>query len=122
MLAVLCFILTAVPIPYDAAESGLGYPGDGLGLAPTPVVVSPIGVGSRPSSPRGAPTSRDAHRPWIPTLPAVAIAAAGTAIPPARRRRDREPLYVLVHGNGGSRSDFDPLLRAMDVAALTIRS
>jgi pimeloyl-ACP methyl ester carboxylesterase len=33
-----------------------------------------------------------------------------------RRKRDDEPFYVLVHGNGGSADDFDRLLERLDVS------
>ncbi len=115
MLALLCFILSAVPMPPAAAESVVGNPGDGLGLAPTPVVTSPVAVGSRETRALRTPPTRDHRKPWVPPVPAVAIAAAGAPLSPSRRRRDHEPIYVLVHGNGGSHRDFDPLMRAMEV-------
>jgi pimeloyl-ACP methyl ester carboxylesterase len=34
----------------------------------------------------------------------------------ARKRRDDEPFYVVVHGNGGSADDFDVLLDRLGVA------
>ena len=91
-----------------------GSPGDGLGLAERPVVSSPVtpagsGGGRHPWNAQGSPRGVGI---------AAALAATGLLAAASSRRglgRDHEPFYVVVHGNGGSAEDFDPLLDLMDV-------
>lgn len=79
-------------------------PADGLGLQPPP-------VSSRSADlPRSRPSV-----PWsIPVGGAVATATAAAAV--AARRRRTDPVYVVVHGDGGSPADFDGLLFHMGVS------
>ena len=89
----------------------MGAPGDGLGLVSGPVVGSPLtssGTPLRGSTPRNT---------QIPGVAAALAAGVGIVALSARaaRRRDDEPFYVIVHGNGGDAEDFDELLEHMGV-------
>jgi len=86
-------------------------PGDGIALDPVPPVVSPIDLPQGAGSPPGSPVPLG-----FGALAAVGVLGAGV-VADRRRRRSMEPLFVLVHGNGGSASDFDPLLAQMGVDA-----
>ena len=96
--AVVIGLLLAVP---GGAPVEPTVPGDGLVLAPTPVVRSPIrlpepGGSSVPGGFGGAV--------------GIAAISGGAILLQSRKKRDDGPLYVLVHGNGGSSSDFDLLV------------
>lgn len=91
-------------------------PADGLVLDDPVVVSAPVRLPTftipAPTEPiHGAPTLPD------PMDTAMAVATLLTAGTVWRRRRDDEPFYVIVHGNGGSAADFDGLLAAMEVPA-----
>lgn len=83
-------------------------PGEGLGLAPNPVL--------RTATPLSTPNpgSGPANGPVVP-LPLAAAAGAAATATGYRRRRD-DPLVVVVHGDGGSPSDFSYLVREIGVA------
>jgi hypothetical protein len=89
-------------------------PGDGVALDPVPTAVVPVDL---PQAPGGSP------RPAFP-LAAGALATAGVLgagmVAERRRRRSMEPLFVLVHGNGGSAEDFDPLLEQLSVETFSV--
>ena len=106
------------------AEQEPASPGDGLGLAPQPIAVSPVGLPEVPSDDLAlsqASAGRHAHDPrphpgpWVPVPLGVAAAVGAAFSTPRRAHRADEPLYFLVHGNGGSADDFDPLLDLMGV-------
>ncbi len=86
--AVVVGLLLAVPIGAPAEPT---VPGDGLVLAPTPVVRSPIRLPDRGGSslPGG-----------FGTAVGIAAISGGAILLRARKKRDDEPLFVLVHGNG----------------------
>jgi hypothetical protein len=91
-------------------------PGQGLGLAPKPTVLSPVALpGGSPfgtsSVPRTFPFGRGAG------LGGALGGAMGGAMLVIRRRRTKssEPLYVVVHGHGGSKDDFSELLADLGV-------
>lgn len=106
MLSVVVFgLLLGVPVGVPVEPA---VPGDGLVLAPTPVVRSPIRL-----------PERDGFRVPGGFGSAVGIAAisGGAILLRSTKKRDDEPLYVLVHGNGGSSSDFDLLVERLGVAS-----
>lgn len=83
-------------------------PGDGIGLAPNPIV-RPVGRhGATGTAPNGS--SRAPSMP-IPVSIVTGAAALGVGY---RRRRD-DPMIVLVHGDGGSAGDFRYLVRKLGV-------
>lgn len=92
-----------IPTPVDGA-----VPGDGIGLAPNPVIRS--ADGSTFPEPRPA-------RPVLPmSIPFVAGSAAalsGSVV--FKRRRNDDPLVVVVHGDGGSPESFEYLTTAMGI-------
>ena len=96
-------LATQLSIP---ATSDL-VPGDGVGLSSVAPAVSPVDLdfpGRRP-----IPGSR----PYgYGLLGAVAVAGGAMAV---RRRRSNDPVYVLVHGYGGSPQDFDLLLERLGI-------
>lgn len=83
-------------------------PGDSLGLEPPPVVSS--GAGTEGESPIGL------RLPAGFAGPSSALIGGAVAVGVARRKRDDDPIVVVVHGNGGAGTDFDGLLRAMDIS------
>lgn len=99
MLTFLVAILAAgAPI-----ATGDLVPADGLGLAEGVVVTAPPSPADEPRLP-----------PWsAPVGIAGSVTALGAA---AVRARRKEPVYVLVHGDGGSPEDFDLLMYRMGVA------
>lgn len=97
-------VLVALSSPY--ASEGPIAPASGLGLAETPIVRS----GARSDSAE----TPNRSVPW--SVPFGALGASGAAVAGAvavRRRRD--PVYVIVHGDGGSADDFERLLFRMGV-------
>ena len=99
-----------------ASPPDLGAPANGLGLAERPAVSSPFASpGTGAKAVVGTPIRGGrAADPWAPSAVAVGAAGALLAVRSARRKDD-EPFYVVVHGNGGSAEDFDPLLDRMGV-------
>lgn len=92
-------------VPVDVPTEP-GAPGDGLVLSPTPIVASPIRL----------PESRTpARRRGLGAALGIGAIAGGAVFTQARRRKDDEPYYVLVHGNGGSAEDFARLLDRLGV-------
>jgi len=86
-------------------------PGDGVALDPVPPVVSAVDLPQR----AGSPSDPGPTVPWgFGAMAAVGALGAGIRSS-RRRRRSSEPLFVLVHGNGGSASDFDSLLEQLGV-------
>ncbi|MEN8239123.1 MAG: hypothetical protein ABFR53_07980, partial [Actinomycetota bacterium] len=57
----------------------------------------------------------------VGALAAVGALGAGV-VADRRRRRSMDPLFVLVHGNGGSAEDFDPLLEQLSVESFSVVS
>ncbi len=108
-------ILLAITL-MTASPPDLGAPGNGLGLAERPVVASPVAPsGALPDSTGpSSPGGRRGVAPWAPSTVAISGAVALMAVQHTRRRDD-EPFYVVVHGNGGSADDFAQLLERMDV-------
>ncbi|MCZ7533377.1 MAG: alpha/beta hydrolase [Acidimicrobiia bacterium] len=98
-------VLMSVPIP--TALDG-AVPGDGIGLAPNPII--------RSSSASTTPGPRPS-RPLFPTsIPfAAGTAAALGASVVFKRRRNDDPLVVVVHGDGGSPESFRSLTDAMGI-------
>ncbi len=103
--SVAAIALLSVPIP--TAVDGL-VPGDGIGLAPNPIVRSSIG-----STAPGQPPSRPLFPMSIP-LAVGTVAALGASVVFKRRRND-DPLVVVVHGDGGSPESFRYLTTAMGI-------
>lgn len=81
-------------------------PGDALGLSVQGVASSPVTLPRAPS--RSVP-------PAVPLGSAGGLTVAALALATARRRRESGPMYVLVHGHGGSEADFDDLMAAMGI-------
>jgi hypothetical protein len=104
VVTMLGLLLFAVPtdLPEDIS------PGNGIGLAPNPIV-RPV-VGSR-SAGSGGSAGRSPSSPVIPVPVSVALAAGAVGVG-YRRRRD-DPLIVVVHGDGGSAGDFRYLVRTL---------
>ncbi|MGI9667013.1 MAG: hypothetical protein ACR2N2_07940 [Acidimicrobiia bacterium] len=102
----LTFILATVAFP----ATDTGAPGDGLHLETTPVVrrepTMPIAPGDMPALPV----------PGLPGAALIGIVGAGTIALRRTTTRDNEPLFVVVHGHGGSPDDFDVLLAKMGVS------
>lgn len=95
--------LMSVPI----ADQGDLSPGDGIGLAPNPIVRSAATQGG--TEPYGSPP-----RTFPASLPFAAAAVSVSAMSVVyKRRRNDDPLVVLVHGDGGSAGDFDYLVEEM---------
>ena len=84
-------------------------PGDGIRLAPNPVTSTPADGTGRAVEPSGAP----AHTSPTPLPAVVALGAAAVGVGVMRRRDD--PLIVLVHGDGGSPTDFDFIVRQLGI-------
>jgi len=118
---VLLTISLAVPTVVDEPDDMV--PGVAVGLDSVAPAVLPVSVPHPPLSGRpGVP-------PWAYSGIVGSAALAGASFAQWRRRRSRsaEPLFVLVHGNGGSASDFDDLLDALgadrsDAVAFDYRS
>lgn len=89
-------------------------PGDGVALDPVQTVVSPVGLPQSPTGPSGSTLPVG-----VGALAAVGALGAGV-VADRRRRRSMEPLFVLVHGNGGSAEDFDPLLDQLSVETFSV--
>lgn len=101
-LLAMVFAITAPIAPGDDVS-----PADGLMLTELP-----------PPAASHAPAGGGTTIPW--SLPAglagvgsVGLAAVGTRT--IRRREGDEPIYVLVHGDGGSSEDFDRLMYRMGI-------
>lgn len=103
-------LLLATPASFSAEPT---VPADGLMLSPTPVVRSAVRL----------PESRTSHVPggFGGGLGITAI-AAGSVLMQTRRKRDDEPYYVVVHGNGGSANDFAYLLDRLGIAGHRVTS
>ncbi|GMQ98547.1 MAG: hypothetical protein BMS9Abin17_1064 [Acidimicrobiia bacterium] len=98
-------------------------PGDAVGLESVAPAVLPVTVPSSPIK------DRPFSGPWGYGGLAASAVIAGVSLAGwrHRRRRSAEPLYVLVHGYGGSAGDFDDLLAAIgadssDTVAFDYRS
>jgi pimeloyl-ACP methyl ester carboxylesterase len=104
LILVLASMLVAIPF---GASDDSKVPGDGLVLSPTPLVRSAVHLPSRtaPEGPAG-----------FGALAGVGAIVVGAVLVHTRRRRDDEPLYVVVHGNGGSAGDFDTLFAKLGVS------
>lgn len=89
-------------------------PGDGVALDPVQTVVSPVGLPQTPTGP-----SRSTYPLGIGGMAAVGVLGAGVVVE-RRRRRSMDPLFVLVHGNGGSAESFDPLLEQLSVETFSV--
>ena len=98
----------------DTIDTDDLVPGDGVALDPVPAVVLPVQLPTVPAAPSN------------PSLPigvgglAVIAALGGGVVTERRRRRSMVPLFVLVHGNGGSAEDFDPLLEQLSVETFSV--
>lgn len=102
MLSALLGLLLVVP--HDAPVDAV--PGDGVGLAPNPIVRTSLpAVPTRPQ-----PSGTRGPFP-IPLAGVASVGALGLSI---RRKRD-DPLIVLVHGDGGSSGDFSYLVDQLGV-------
>ncbi|MEN8041182.1 MAG: hypothetical protein ABFR95_06720 [Actinomycetota bacterium] len=104
MLA-LVFAGLFLALPADVSGE-IGAPGDGLMLSPTPVVRSTVQLprSSAPARPIG-----------LGAVAGIGALTGAGVLMQARRRRDDEPFYVVVHGNGGSPEDFAVLLDQLGV-------
>lgn len=89
-------------------------PGDGLGLDRVPTAVVPLEL------PQEQDTQQRSTFPLgLGGVAAVGVVGAGVVVE-RRRRRSMEPLFVLVHGNGGSEGSFDPLLEQLSVESFSV--
>jgi pimeloyl-ACP methyl ester carboxylesterase len=84
-------------------------PGEGIGLAPNPIVRQVGGPTTSGDTPRG--TSHSSPAVPIPLSVALGAAVAGVGY----RRRKEDPLIVVVHGDGGSAGDFRFLIRRLGI-------
>ncbi len=109
MLAIVLAAL-ALAVPSSTPDTVSLVPGDGVGLSPVAPAVSPMNV---PAPPR---QRRDpSPRPYGYGLVGGVAVLGGAVALGRRRRRSGDPLYVVVHGDGGSGRDFDPLLERLGV-------
>jgi len=107
-------VAITLTIHLSGLDPGELVPGDGIALDPVPPVVSAVNL---PQS-SGQPPDAGSHIPiGFGALGATALLGAGVAAS-RRRRRSTEPLFVVVHGNGGSAEDFDTLLEQLGVDPL----
>jgi len=107
-MLVIALAALSLTVPLSMPEVSELVPGDGVGLSPVAPAVSPIDLPVPVHVPRNSPPPLDYG------LLGGAALIGGAAIS-QRRRRSRESLYVLVHGNGGSAQDFDPLLERLGI-------
>lgn len=105
--SVAAIALLSVPTPtvIDGA-----VPGDGIGLAPNPIVRSANG-----STAPGPPPTRPLFPASIPFVAGTAAALAASVV--FKRRRNDDPLVVVVHGDGGSPESFRYLTNAMGISS-----
>ena len=103
----LAALTLAVPLS-NPDPAGLA-PGDGVGLSPVTPAVSSVDL------PRSPGPRHPRSQPYGYGLVGMVAVFGGAVGARRRRRRSHEPLYVLVHGDGGSRLDFDPLLERLGV-------
>lgn len=118
----LALAVMSLSVPLVGVDPPDLVPGDGLALDPVPPVVVPVnlptGGGEGPTSPL----------PFgLGGLAGVAVLGGGVAVARRRRNRSTDPVFVVVHGNGGEPSDFDILLTELgatpaDVVAFDWRS
>lgn len=92
-------------------------PGDGLTLAPVHVEEGAPALVVPRSSPRPGP----AMPPALGTALLAAGAAAGRRMMRRRRRPDDDPVFVFVHGHGGTHTDFDDLIERMSLPPEQVR-
>jgi pimeloyl-ACP methyl ester carboxylesterase len=109
--ALIAFSFSVASLGGDTSDL---VPGDGLGLDPVPAAVLPVEL---PRSPNRS--SRSSLPLGVGALGAVSALGAGL-VAERRRRRSMEPLLVLVHGNGGSAEDFDPLLDELSIETFDV--
>ena len=113
MFAFALAVLT-LSVPLSGGDPDGLVPGDGIALDPVAPVVSRIDL------PRGADAPLRSPVPvGFGGLGAISVLGAAV-VADRRRRRSMEPLFVIVHGNGGSASDFDPLLDQMGVESSNV--
>ena len=104
-------LILVIPTGIDGLSDGgvempsLIVPRAGLGLSPRPIVSAPLRLPApkRPRAPEGL------------GLAVGLTAVVGAAVSLVRKKRDDEPFYVIVHGNGGSDDDFDMLLEKIGI-------
>ena len=89
-------------------------PADGVALDPVAPVVVPVDLPRAPDPPRRSSTPLG-----FGSLAVVGALGAGV-VAARRRRRSMEPLFVVVHGNGGSAQDFDLLLDQLSVDSFDV--
>ena len=93
-------------------------PGDALGLDPPSHTAAGTALPDPPSSRPDRSGGRSSSLP----IGVLGLVGAGIAVRGARSRRDDEPLFVVVHGHGGSTDDFDALLDQMGVDPTRVRA
>lgn len=98
-------------VPADMSDEPTA-PGDGLVLSPTATVVSPV----RLSDGRAGPMPGGFRSTGFGGAVGLVAIAGGVAISRVHRRRDDEPFFVVVHGNGGNLDDFEGLLDKLGVS------
>jgi len=119
----LALLAISLAVPTFAHGPADMTPGDAVALESVAPVILPLSAPWTPISDGPSPI------PWGYGGLSVSGIVAGTVLARWRwrKRRSTEPLYVLVHGNGGSASDFDELLGAIgadrsDTVAFDYRS
>lgn len=122
----LAIALTLAPYLQTGEEVvPMGDPAAGLGLDPTIVSPSPIGLPAG-DIPAPSPDPLSDRSPFgahgIPVGGALGGAALALSAVARHRRRDDDPYYVVVHGHGGSPEDFDDLLTSMGVPPDRVRA
>lgn len=111
---VAALVVLSFSVPASVGDIDDLVPGDGIALDPVPTAVIPVGLPQ--------PTERPSHSQvpmGIGGLGVLGVLGAGVAVE-RRRRRSLEPLFVLVHGNGGSAEDFDPLLDQLSIDTFSV--
>ncbi len=104
------FAALSLAVPLSVPEAGDLVPGDGVGLDSVVPAVSPVDL------PRPTQRPEPRSRPFgYGALAGVGAFGGAAVLRGRRRRRSSDPVYVLVHGYGGSPSDFDVLLAQLGV-------
>ena len=111
---VAALVALSFSVPLVGSDIADLVPGDGLGLDPVPTAVVPVELPQVPHK-----QQRSSFPLGVGGMAAVGVLGAGVVVE-RRRRRSMEPLFVLVHGNGGSAGSFDPLLEQLSVGPFSV--
>ncbi len=110
MIAIIVAAIS-LAVPLSTTDAVALVPGDGVGLDSVSPAVSRVHLPAPTAPPNPTP------RPYgFGGLAGMAVLGGAVVTRRStRRRRSTEPVYVLVHGYGGSPSDFDDLLALLGV-------